>query len=118
MARSPNTIRAKLTRIMMLTSAVSLVLASLSLGVYDWVQYRAGQVRDLKSMADLLSVHTVAAHPASYCTTGGGAGPPAPALALATDAVGDGALGALAVGGAFGGGLRLCAIRSASDSGG
>jgi signal transduction histidine kinase/CheY-like chemotaxis protein len=60
---SPDTrsIRATLTRIMMLTSSVGLLLASVALGTYDWVQFRGSHARDLEVMADVLGANTTSA---------------------------------------------------------
>jgi len=55
---SHNSIRGKLTRILMLVSSVGLVLAGTLLGIYDWSQSREQQVRDLEVLADVLGVNT------------------------------------------------------------
>jgi len=59
--KATSSIRTKLTRIMMLTSSIGLLLASIALGFYDWTQYRATQARDLQLMADVLGKNMASA---------------------------------------------------------
>lgn len=59
--QATRSIRATLTRIMMLTSSVGLLLASIALGTYDWVQFRGSQAGDLEIMADVLGANTTSA---------------------------------------------------------
>ena len=59
--QASRSIRGKLTRIMMLTSSVGLLLASVALGTYDWVQFRGSQAADLEIMADVLGANAKSA---------------------------------------------------------
>ncbi len=54
-------IRGKLTRIMMLTSSAGLLLASLAIGISDWIQFRGVQAHDLQVMARILGANTTSA---------------------------------------------------------
>jgi len=51
------TIRAKLTRILMLTSAIGLLLAGAALAFYDLSRFKEQQLRDLEIMAEVLAVN-------------------------------------------------------------
>ena len=55
-----STIRRKLTRILMLTSAVGLLLAGASLAFYDVTRFKSQQVRDLELLAELLAINASA----------------------------------------------------------
>ncbi len=55
-----STIRGKLTRILMLTSAVGLLLAGLSLAIYDVTRFKAQQLHDLEILAELLAINSSA----------------------------------------------------------
>ncbi len=52
-----STIRGKLTRILMLTSAIGLLLAGASLAIYDISRFKSQLVRDLEIMAELLAIN-------------------------------------------------------------
>ncbi len=52
-----STIRSKLTRILMLTSAVGLLLAGASLAIYDISRFKSQLVRDMEVMSELLAVN-------------------------------------------------------------
>ncbi len=64
--QSSSSIRGKLTRIVMLTSSVGLLLASIAIGIHDWVQYRASEARDLEVMAEALSQAYPDANPLDF----------------------------------------------------
>jgi signal transduction histidine kinase/DNA-binding response OmpR family regulator len=56
-----NSIRAKVTRVAMLTSMAGLLLAGAALGTYDWLQFLRAQQDDLQVLADVLGANTAAA---------------------------------------------------------
>jgi len=58
---SRNSIRAKVTRVAMLTSMAGLLLAGVALGTYDWLQFLRAQQDDLEVLADVLGANTAAA---------------------------------------------------------
>ena len=57
---SKNSIRSRLTRVMVTTSGAALLVAGATLGVLDWYRFRADMARDLGLMAELLGAHTSA----------------------------------------------------------
>ncbi len=52
-----STIRGKLTRILMLTSAIGLLLAGASLAIYDVSRFKSQLLRDMEIMAELLAIN-------------------------------------------------------------
>ncbi|MBI5434589.1 MAG: response regulator [Planctomycetes bacterium] len=56
-ARRTDSIRTKLTRMMMLTGAVGLILATAMLAAYDYTQAKSALVRDLDVTADMVGVN-------------------------------------------------------------
>jgi signal transduction histidine kinase/DNA-binding response OmpR family regulator len=55
-----STIRGKLTRMLMLTSAIGLLLAGLSLAIYDATRFKSQQLHDLEILAELLAINSSA----------------------------------------------------------
>jgi two-component system sensor histidine kinase/response regulator len=61
MPRSEFSIRQKLTRIVMLTSSVALLLACLVFAVYDAISFRQAQIRHLSTLAQIIGSNSTAA---------------------------------------------------------